>query len=207
MAILAFLVPGVGEWQYNRLRKDPRAAYQSLAPYYTDLANLPAEQAQFLMQRVNERVWDDAQRRAFLATVRSLARWLPAQQKNLSERLARLNIPTLIVWGEKDKINSLENGRLLAELQPAARLTIIHGAGHNLQQEQPSALLEALERAASRRLTDLRLGWLQGDQGDFRAAVDAHAHDVRANPAVRVLHHIPHLVATEGIFPEPRTAQ
>lgn len=35
---LVFLIPGLGEWTYNRLRRDPQAAFNTLAPYYHDLA-------------------------------------------------------------------------------------------------------------------------------------------------------------------------
>jgi len=144
LATMAFIVPGLGEWLYTRLRKDPQTAYQTLKPYYRNLEALPEEERAFLFQRVNERVWSDGQRKAFLSTLRNLARWIPAQQRSLSERLARLEIPTLVVWGEQDQINPVENGKLLAAAQPSARLVIVPGAGHNLQQEYPQALLQAL---------------------------------------------------------------
>jgi pimeloyl-ACP methyl ester carboxylesterase len=144
LATLAFIVPGLGEWLYNRLRKDPQAAYQSLKPYYHSLDSLPDAERAFLFQRVNERVWSDGQRRAFFSTMRSLAGWLPSQQRGLPERLVRLETPTLVVWGEADQINPVENGRLLAAAQPSSRLVVVPGAGHNLQQEAPQALLDAL---------------------------------------------------------------
>lgn len=141
---LLLLTPGIGEWLYTRLRKDPAAAYASLRPFYADIDALPQEQRDFLFQRVNARVWDDAQRRAFFHTLRALARWLPAQQKSLANRLAGFTTPTLVLWGEVDRITGVENGRLLTTLHPAARLQILPGAGHNLHQEQPDAVMQAL---------------------------------------------------------------
>ena len=151
LVTMLFLVPGLGEWLYNRLRRDPQAAYRSLEPYYSDLDRLPQEDRDFLFQRVNERVWSDGQRRAFLSAFRQAARWLPGQQKGLPSRLAELNVPTLVLWGEADRINAVDNGRALAEIQPTARLVVVPAAGHNVHQEDPEAVLRAIDRVTAGR--------------------------------------------------------
>jgi pimeloyl-ACP methyl ester carboxylesterase len=144
IAMLLFLVPGLGEWLYTRLRRDPNAAYRTLELNYAHLDQLPEADRNFLFQRVNERVWSDGQRRAFFSTFRNLARWVPAQQRDLASRLYRLDIPTLAIWGEADRVNSPKNGHVLTQAQPAAQLVLVPGAGHNLQQENPGAVLEAI---------------------------------------------------------------
>jgi pimeloyl-ACP methyl ester carboxylesterase len=144
LATMLFLIPGLGEWLYTRLRRDPQAAYQTLAPYYGRLNELPEADRTFLFQRVNERVWSDGQRRAFFSTFRNLARWLPGQQRDLAARLPTLGLSTLVVWGGADRINSIENGRALAELQPTARLVTVPGAGHNAHQENAEVVLKAI---------------------------------------------------------------
>lgn len=144
LGTLMFLVPGLGEWLYNRLRKDPQQAYQTLYPYYSDLDQMPPEDRDFLYRRVNERVWDDRQRRSFLSAIRSLARWIPRQQGELASRLSNFRVPTQAVWGEADRINPIENGRALVEIQPGANLTVVSGAGHNLQQEKPDIVIDVL---------------------------------------------------------------
>jgi pimeloyl-ACP methyl ester carboxylesterase len=141
---LLFLVPGLGEWLYNRLRRDPEAAYESLGAYFGHLDRLPVEDREFLFQRVNERVWSDGQRRAFFSTLRHLARDVPRQQKELAARLAGLATPTLVIWGELDQLNPPENGRATVELQPEARFVLVSGAGHNVHQENPQAVLKAM---------------------------------------------------------------
>ncbi len=93
---------------------------------------------------MNERVWSDGQRRAFLSTLRNLARWLPGQQGDLPARLANFATPTVVLWGEADRINPPQNGRALLRLQPAARLITVPGAGHNIQQDNPQAVIEAI---------------------------------------------------------------
>ena len=145
LGTLLFLIPGLGEWMYNRLRRDPQAAFRTLAPYYRSLDGLPQAERDFLFQRVNQRVWSDDQRDAFLSALRGLAGWAPGQQKTLPVRLPGVVVPTLAVWGAADRINSIENGRLLARLQPSARLVEIPGAGHNLHQEDPQAVIKILE--------------------------------------------------------------
>lgn len=144
LGMLLFLIPGVGEWQYNRLRKNPDAAWRSLAPFYRDLDGLPAAEREFLYQRVNERVWDDDQRRAFFSILRSMARELPRHQKTLPQELAGLKVPTLAIWGEKDPLNSVENARRLVQLQPNARLVVIPDGGHNIHHEQPGAVVDGI---------------------------------------------------------------
>lgn len=144
LATLLLLTPGIGEWFYTRLRKDPQAAYDSLRPFYANLDALPQADRDFLFQRVNERVRSDDQRRAFFRTLRGLARWLPGQQKALAARLTSLTMPTTVLWGEFDHVANLENGRTLVTIQPNAHLTVFSGAGHNLQQEAPAAVAKAI---------------------------------------------------------------
>ena len=146
LGMLLFLIPGIGEWQYNRLRKDPDAAWRSLAPFYRDLDGLPPAEREFLYRRVNERVWDDDQRRAFFSILRSMARELPRRQKTLPQELAGLEVPTLAIWGEQDPLNSVENARKLVQLQPSARLVVIPGGGHNIHQEEPGAVVDAIPK-------------------------------------------------------------
>lgn len=145
LGLLIFLLPGLGEWMYKRLRKDPVAAYATLQPYYNHLDDLPAADRDFLFQRVNERVWSDGQRRGFLSTLRNLAAWLPSQQKGLPARLAEWNVPTSVVWGENDRIVSIANAQALVEMLPNSRLVVVPGAGHNVQQENAQVVAEAIK--------------------------------------------------------------
>jgi pimeloyl-ACP methyl ester carboxylesterase len=153
LSTILFLVPGLGEWLYSGLRRNPETAYRTLYPYYGDLDALPEADRAFLFWRVNQRVWSDKQRRAFLSIYRHLARWLPAQQRGLEDRLASCRVPTTAIWGALDQVNAADNGRALAEVQPTARLVVVPGGGHNVQQEQPEAVLAAIRRAGERDTT------------------------------------------------------
>ena len=133
--------------QPTRLRRDPQVAYRTLAPYYAHLEQLPQDTRDFLLLRVNQRVWSDQQRRAFLGALRSLVRWLPTQQKGLAQRLATSLLPTKIIWGAEDQIAPVQTAHILASLYPpdrAAQLTLIPGAGHNVHQEFPEKIVDLI---------------------------------------------------------------
>jgi pimeloyl-ACP methyl ester carboxylesterase len=134
----------LGESLYTRLRKDPQAAYATLRAYYTNMDKLPQAERDFLFYRVNQRVWSDDQRRAYFSTLRNMVSSISRLQKGLPARLAQLHTPTVILWGEKDRINPPGNGTALAQLQPDARLTLIPDAGHMPHQEQPEVVLDEI---------------------------------------------------------------
>lgn len=68
------------------------------------------------------------------------------QDPDLLGRLAAITLPTLVVWGEADRISDVDYGRAYAAAIPDARFELLRGAGHLPQLEQPDALL-ALVRA------------------------------------------------------------
>ncbi len=77
------------------------------------------------------------------------------QDATLLARLAAVTIPTLVVWGEADRIGDVEYGRAYAAAIPGARFELVPGAGHLPQIETPDALLalvrEFAETHADRR--------------------------------------------------------
>jgi pimeloyl-ACP methyl ester carboxylesterase len=146
LILVLFMIPGIGEWMYTRLRRDPQAAYDTLRPYYADLEGMSQADRDFLFQRVNERVWSDRQRRAYFSVLRQMALWSPRQQKGLPERLGRCQVPTLAIWGEQDVIVAAEAAETLCQLQPTARLVTLLAAGHLPHQEQAGAVLDAIRQ-------------------------------------------------------------
>jgi pimeloyl-ACP methyl ester carboxylesterase len=76
--------------------------------------------------------------RAYLATVRSLARPGPlARAPDVISGLAQTGIPILLVWGARDPLFPLEHAERAHRDLPGSRLAVIEGAGHTPQAERP----------------------------------------------------------------------
>ena len=139
-----FLTPGLGEAIYTSLRRSQEGAYATLRPYYHDLDALPHEERAFLRERVWARVWSSGQRRAFLSALRWLSIEGAARADTFRERMARMQTPTLVLWGEQDMIVPRAAGEGLARLLPGAQLHVIPGSGHLPHQERPEAVEQLL---------------------------------------------------------------
>jgi pimeloyl-ACP methyl ester carboxylesterase len=65
-----------------------------------------------------------------------------------------IDVPTLVLWGESDRVVTREYGRAYAAAIPGARFEIIAEAGHLPWLEQPAETFRLLDRfvvAAGRR--------------------------------------------------------
>ena len=139
-------IPFLGEWLYTRLRKDPQAAFESLQTVYHDLMSLSIEDRNFLFTRVNNRVWDDRQKDAYLSLLRKLPNWMQDQQKQLAINSFPPDVPVLVVRGEFDPLFSEDNGVYLVNQNPKCSLIQIKNAGHLPHQECPVIFLENLKK-------------------------------------------------------------
>jgi 3-oxoadipate enol-lactonase len=66
-----------------------------------------------------------------------LAQMQAIQGHDTSARLPSLDVPTLVVHGDEDRMLHVDNGRLIASLVPGARLEVLEGVGHMFWWEQP----------------------------------------------------------------------
>ena len=70
----------------------------------------------------------------------ALLTWKPfMHDPKLRQRLRRINVPTLVVWGDSDGIVTPEYGRTYAGSIPEAKFVPITNAGHYPYLEQPQA--------------------------------------------------------------------
>lgn len=84
-------------------------------------------------------------------TTPAIGQWLPVLLAPSGATLSRdpasyrsLKIPALVVWGDRDTITPLAQGRHLASLIPGATLAVLEGAGHIPQIENPRRFNELL---------------------------------------------------------------
>lgn len=84
-----------------------------------------------------------------LAYRQALARvaWNPyLHDPRLKERLYRVKTPTLILWGDSDRLVSSEHGRLYADNIAGARMAIVENSGHLPSLEQPHQTAEHISK-------------------------------------------------------------
>jgi len=65
-------------------------------------------------------------------------------------RLAGIRVPTLVVWGESDRVVTLDYGRAFAAAIPGARFVSVPRAGHLPWIEQPAAVFAAIDAFTAR---------------------------------------------------------
>jgi pimeloyl-ACP methyl ester carboxylesterase len=63
---------------------------------------------------------------------------------DLTKRLAQIAVPTLVVWGEADRIADPDYGRAYAAAIPGAKFQLLTATGHVPQLETPRQTLDAL---------------------------------------------------------------
>jgi hypothetical protein len=63
----------------------------------------------------------------------------------LSRLRLRSEVPTLVVWGERDQIIPVEHGYAVREARPGSRLDVLSGVGHFPHVESPNEVVTAIE--------------------------------------------------------------
>jgi pimeloyl-ACP methyl ester carboxylesterase len=91
------------------------------------------------------RLTDARAQRAFFHTIRSVID--PAGQRvSARDRLyLAADVPTLIVWGDRDSVIPVEHAHVAHELIPGSRLEVFPGCGHFVPIEAPERFVEVLE--------------------------------------------------------------
>jgi len=78
---------------------------------------------------------------AFAGVMRNMTDPITRQRYNTLRRLPLISVPTLVIWGREDAVNTLEEvGQPTARGIPQAKLIVYDATGHAVPVEQPEKL-------------------------------------------------------------------
>ncbi|MBD2718635.1 MULTISPECIES: alpha/beta fold hydrolase [unclassified Synechococcus] len=94
-------------------------------------------------------------RAGFRTSLSHLPDWFATETTDLSEHLAEVAAPTLLLWGDADPFSPVAAGERLALLLPDARLHVINGGDHDLGLDHAGRLAPLIDAhlAAAAHLT------------------------------------------------------
>ncbi|MFF5499311.1 alpha/beta fold hydrolase [Streptomyces aquilus] len=118
----------------------PPALHRALVREYVTSASSPGLHPAVLDRLVQPWLGDEGQ----AAFYRQIAQADQAHTDEIEDRYGEIAIPTLICWGEDDTWIPVTKGHELAARVPGARLELIPGAGHLVQEDAPAQLTAAL---------------------------------------------------------------
>jgi pimeloyl-ACP methyl ester carboxylesterase len=110
-----------------------------------------ADPSRYSEQRLAQAV-EDAQARvsmawatpAFLRATRDLARTQLLYMARTWRQISTITVPTLVLWGDADKLVAPDLAPFVAEAIPGARLLVLDGVGHTAMMEVPVATARAV---------------------------------------------------------------
>ncbi len=105
---------------------------------------LKASPAQKAMWRSYAGLTEPATRAAFIATVRAVIDQRGQRVSALERLYLAQSMPTLLLWGEGDRIIPVSHARSAHAEMPGSRLEVISGAGHFVQLEKPQRVSELI---------------------------------------------------------------
>ncbi|MDQ3733651.1 MAG: alpha/beta hydrolase [Actinomycetota bacterium] len=154
------LVPGIAKAVERRMAGiDPEERVRAvLALCFADINKVANERVAEAVVEARIRADLPWASTALASSFRSLVRaYLTPGAANPWRVAAGIRKPTLVIWGDKDKLVHVRNAPRLASMIPDARLLVLPGVGHTAQLEDPTtsaratlALLEEARAAAPR---------------------------------------------------------
>ncbi|MDH6612142.1 pimeloyl-ACP methyl ester carboxylesterase [Streptomyces sp. SAI-208] len=118
----------------------PPALHRALVREYVSSASSPGLHTTVLDHLVEPWLGELGQ----AAFYRQIAQADQRHTDEVQDRYGEITIPTLVCWGADDIWIPVDKGRELTARIPGARLEVIPGAGHLVQEDAPAALVAAL---------------------------------------------------------------
>ncbi len=131
-------LPGVRHL-LKRVVSRPDIARIMLESAFHSTSNVPPE----LLQRFIDTAVDDGAFETVMGLNRNLKK-LDLQRSGLRARLAGFRVPTLIIWGDRDRYMSPRIAGVVSQEIPCSRLVMLRNCGHSPMLEQPEAFCDAI---------------------------------------------------------------
>src|ERR1700722_2866398 len=88
---------------------------------------------------------DSQTRQAFLRTLRSVVDYRGQAVSAVNKLHVSSGLPTLLIWGDQDRIIPVAHGYAAHDAVPGSRLEVLEGVGHFPHVESPTAVVEILD--------------------------------------------------------------
>ena len=95
---------------------------------------------------VNSAIGDRSQVRSIATIFSSALKELSLRYRNVQDSLAKIQVPTTVIWGTKDPFFSIKQGERTTAAIPGAKFVLIDGAGHFLPEERPIEIVAELKK-------------------------------------------------------------
>ena len=146
-ALLLLLLPGIPTLAERRISGiAPEEHVRSLIRMCIgDPSRVPRQRQEQLVEEMRERAEQPWADRALTRSMRALlTSYLRPGRTNAWRLARRLRPPTLVVWGDKDRLVDPALAPRLAAAVPDARLQLLEGVGHVAQLETPEPVARAV---------------------------------------------------------------
>jgi pimeloyl-ACP methyl ester carboxylesterase len=88
---------------------------------------------------------DGQTRQAFLRTLRSVVDYRGQAVSAINKLHLSSGLPTLLIWGDQDRIIPVAHGYAAHAAVPGSRLEVLTGVGHFPHVEAPTAVVDILD--------------------------------------------------------------
>ena len=146
-ALLLLLLPGVPSLAARRMGGiSPEESVRAMVSMcFGEPSRVPPERLEQAVQEMRDRAEQPWADRALVGNMRGLiTSYLKVGAANAWRAARSLSLPTLVLWGERDRLVDPALAPRLAAVVPDARLRVLPGVGHVAMLEAPEATARAV---------------------------------------------------------------
>jgi len=141
------MLPGLGTALLRRLEQaSPEIRVRRMLQLcFADPTSVPPERLTEAVAEIRYRARLGWASDAVIRSLRGLvASYLAPGASRMSARMGAIRAPTLVVWGDRDRLVNVTGAARTARAIPGARLLVIRDVGHVAQMEQPGTVARAV---------------------------------------------------------------